>query len=111
MNNSRTRNKLYNFIVNTYGIGKDEVRTMVEERLDKVFSYNLTEKIESMIASRIELEMKNTYVKEVKSFASRYIEEQLKKEIEKSIKKMSFKSQITVDFEPNVKLELKVDKP
>ncbi len=111
MNSSRTRNKLYNFIVNTYGIGKDEVRTMVEERLDKVFSYNLTEKIESMITYRIEVELQNTYSKEVKSFVGRYIEEQLKKEIEKSIEKMSFKSQITVDFEPNVKLELKVDKP
>jgi membrane carboxypeptidase/penicillin-binding protein PbpC len=110
MNNSRTRNKLYNFIVNTYGIGKDEVQKMVEERLDQVFSYNLTEKIESMIASRIEQEMKNTYVKEVKRYVSWYIQEKLEKEIKKTIKNMSFKSQIAIDFEPNVKIELKVDK-
>jgi hypothetical protein len=111
MNSSKKRNSLYNYIVNTYGIGKDEVQKMVEERLDQVFSHDFTLAIRAIITRRIELEMKNTYVKEVKSYISRYIEDQLKEQIDKTIKDMSFKSEITVDFQPNVKLELKVDKP
>ena len=106
MNSSGSRNKLYNFIVNTYGIGKEQVQQMVKDRLDDVFSVSLKEKIESMIRERVYKEIENKYRSEINDYVIGYVRKEVEREVKKLTKDLSFTSQIKVDFRPNIDIKL-----
>jgi hypothetical protein len=47
MNSSKNRNRLYNFLVNTYGLTKEVVMEMVAARLDDLISKHIKPKLDS----------------------------------------------------------------
>jgi uncharacterized FAD-dependent dehydrogenase len=110
MSNGRNRNKLYNYIVNTYGIGPNEVKEMIQERLKEVFDNDLTLKIEAMIRNKVDSEIREKYNKHIGSYILQYIDKAVQKEVEKLTKQTNFEGKIKIDFNPRVSVNLKTER-
>lgn len=103
--NKQRTNKLYNYLVNTFGLSKKNILEHVEARLEDIISKNIlpileSNNIQEIILNRIAYFIKNgevSYYQEKNTFND-VVKEQIKQVVEDQLKK---NCEIKFQFTPN----------
>lgn len=99
------RNKLYNYLVNTFGLSKDVIMKQAEERIEDVMNKHLQQKLQSNNVERMILNQVSEIVKN--GFSSRDYWSRVSFE---DYVKSTIKSVITQQINDTYELEVKINR-
>lgn len=103
-------NKLYNYLVNEFGISKELVWEAIKIRIDECFaSYTESElycRVENYIESVVKERVNRYYDNTIKEYISKKLDDAIKKQIDKQIKNAKFSANLKLEITPDLKIKV-----
>jgi cell fate (sporulation/competence/biofilm development) regulator YmcA (YheA/YmcA/DUF963 family) len=98
--------RLYNYIVNTFGISKEKIMEYVEARVIDLFDNIDHDYIKNYCRQQIYKRLDQQVIQSI----SWDIERKVRKEVEEHMKKVILSGKIDVEFKPNVKVDINMER-
>ena len=103
-------NKLYNYLVNNFGLSKKMIEQYVLERIEDLATKLNSEWIENRIRAEVDRRLDMTIINRLEHSIEQKVYKELQKELNKQLKGLKFEGKLDLTLTPELSLDLKMDK-